>query len=170
MKKVLLSLFLGCGLAFGVTTSEVKLMGNSGGSQPVMRPLIKTDINLDTSEVDTSTLVFSLVDLPMSSFVDTLGQVFMRCDDSAGTDSVGGLLKWQGNPRADGKAIWENIDSVTIAVASGVETQTSKVVVNSKRYQMLRFILRNQLLPGGSAAEKTVCRDLILNRQRRLVD
>lgn len=170
MKNILVSLILCLAPAFGVTLTEVKLVDQEAGSIPVMRPKVETEINLDTSEIDTATRYFTTTTAPYLHYSDTLGQVFMRCDDSSGTDSVGGRLIWYGNPKANLSAIWEAIDSVSIAAASGVETQTSKAVVNSKRYQALRFILRNQLAPGGSAAEKTVCRDIVLNRHKRLVD
>ena len=165
MKRILLSLFL-VASAFGAT--EIKLVGNEKGPVPVMRQLAKTDVVIDTSEFDTSTVYFNLIDDPFTHYADTIGQVFMRCDDSAGTDSVAGRLIWEGNPRTDGKQLWERIDSVSIAAASGAETMTSKAVVNAKRFMSVRFILRNQLLPV--AGKKTVCRDITLNRQRRLVD
>jgi hypothetical protein len=166
MRNAILSLLVFLGAGFAAT--EVKLVDVEGGAVPVMRPKVETPVFLDTSEADTSTRYFTTATAPILYWSDTLGQVFMRCDDSAGTDSVGGSLKWQGNPTANLTALWENIDSVAIAVASGVETQTSKAVVNSKRYQAIRFILRNQLAPGGSAAEKTVCRDIVLSRHKRI--
>lgn len=166
MKKMILFLTLALGFAFGAT--EVKLIGNEKGSIPVMRQLAKTDVVIDTSEVDTSTVYFNLIDDPFTHYGDTLGQVFMRCDDSAGTDTVGGRLIWEGNPRTDGKQLWERIDSVAILAGTGVETLTSKAVVNAKRFMSIRFLLRNQLLPA--AGKKTVCRDITLNLQRRLVD
>lgn len=151
-----------------LAATEIRLVDQEAGSTPVMRTKTKTEVVIDTSEFDTSTVYFTLTNLPFASYVDTLGQVFLRCDDSAGTDSVAGRLIWQGNPKADISALWEPIDSVSIAAASGTETQTSAPVVNAKRYQALRFILRNQLAPA--AGKKSVCRDIVLNRQRRLID
>lgn len=164
MKNAILSLLLILGVGFAAT--EVKLIDVEAGSVPVMRPKVTTDVVIDTSESDTSTVYFTTTGSPFIHYSDTVGQVFMRCDDSAGTDSVAGRLYWQGNPKANLTSLWETIDSVSIAAASGTETQTSKAVVNAKRYQALRFILRNQLLPV--AGKKTVCRDIVLNRHKRL--
>jgi hypothetical protein len=166
MKNAILTLILALVPAFAAT--EVKLIKQEAGSVPVMRPNVATDVVIDSSEFDTATVYFNLTDTRFAHWSDTLGQVFLRCDDSAGTDSVAGRLIWQGNPKANLTGLWEAIDSVSIAAASGTETQTSKAVVNSKRYQALRFILRNQLVPA--AGKKSVCRDIVLNRQRRLVD
>lgn len=144
------------------TAEIIPLPGNKGASIPVLNRT-DADVNLDTSEIDTSARWFNVIDREIRTFTDTIGRVFMRCDDSSGTDSVGGRLIWQGNPHPQGKAVWTAMDSVSIAVASGAETQTSGLVVNSSRYSLIRFILRNQLAPGGSAAEKSVCRNVRLN-------
>jgi hypothetical protein len=164
MRNAILSLLVFLGVGFAAT--EVKLVDVEGGSVPVMRPKVETDVVIDTSEIDTSTRYFTTATAPILYWSDTLGQVFLRCDDSAGTDSVGGLLKWQGNPKANLTGLWENIDSVAVLAATGTETQSSKAVVNSKRYQAIRFLLRNQLQPA--AGKKSVCRDIVLNRHKRL--
>lgn len=155
----------------GLTTAQtiVRLEPNEGQSIPLMNAR-DIPVNLDTSEIDTSDRYIFTLDRGIRTFTDTIGRAWMRCDDSAGTDSVGGRLIWYGNPSPDPKnlALWEAMDSVSIAVASGVETQTSALVVNSRRYAYIRFHLRNQLAPGGSAAEKTVCRNIRLNVPRLL--
>lgn len=153
----------------GLTTAQtiVRLDANEGQSIPLMNAS-DADVNLDTSEIDTSSRWIFTLDRGIRTFTDTIGRAWMRCDDSAGTDSVGGRLIWYGNPHPQGKAIWTAMDSVSIAVASGAETQTSALVVNSLRYALVRFVLRNQLAPGGSAAEKTVCRNIRLNVPRLL--
>jgi hypothetical protein len=159
MKKILIGLLALIGSSFAIERINV---GNTGNSIPLFSSN-DAEINLDTSEIDTSTRWLFVGNRPIRTYTDTIGTAWMRCDDSAGTDSVGGRLIFYGNPHPEGKAIWAPIDSVSIAVASGAETQTSKVLVNSGRYQLIRAIIRNQLAPGGSAAEKTVCRNVRLN-------
>jgi hypothetical protein len=168
MKNMILSLFILAAGAFAWTGDRVYLKENVGKSQPIHNKT-NADVVIDTAEADTSDIYFDLVDLPrMSVLGDTVGVAWMRCDDSAGTDSVAGRLIWHGNPKPDGSALWEKIDSVSIAAASGTETQSEKAVVNTNGYQAIRFVLYNQLAPA--AGKKTVCRDIILNRIRRLVD
>lgn len=167
MKTMILSLILCLGFAMGA--SRVKLIDQTTKSQSVMND-DNDPVVIDSSESVTSDIYLDLTGLSFEHWTDTLGQVFMRCDDSAGTDSVAGRLIWEGNPDPSGGArgsLWEPIDSVSIAAASGTETQTSKAVVNSKRYLSLRFKLRNQLAPD--AAKKSICRDITLNRQKRLI-
>jgi hypothetical protein len=159
MKKILIGLLAIVGFSFAIEKVNV---GNVGASIPLFSSN-DAEINLDTSEIDTSTRWLFLGNRAIRAYSDTLGTAWMRCDDSAGTDSVGGRLIFYGNPHPEGKALWVAIDSVSIAVASGAETQTSKILVNSGRYQVIRAVIRNQLAPGGSAAEKTVCRNVRLN-------
>lgn len=138
------------------------------GEQPLQVPLWDHDnprVTIDSSERDTANIYLNILDLSMYSYTDTVGTVWMTCDDSAGTDSTAGRLIWEGNPLSNGKAKWEAIDSVAIAAASGAETQTNKVVVNSKRYHALRFMLQNQLAPD--AAKKSTCYNIFLNMHRR---
>lgn len=159
MKTIFAILALAFGFAFSATIVNVD---ETGQSIPVMG-LRDIAYNLDTSEVDTGDIWVNVSQRTLRSFTDTIGRVWMRCDDSSGTDSVGGRLLWQGNPSPKADAMWTTMDSVSIAVASGAETQTSAPVVNSLRFFFIRFVLKNQLAPGGSAAEKTVCRNLRFN-------
>lgn len=165
MKNLILGLLLLVGVGHAV--ERVLVHPDRGGSYPVMN-ITDADVNLDTSEIDTSSRWFVVGDRPIRTYTDTIGTAWMRCDDSAGTDSVGGRLIAYGNPHPEGKSLWEAMDSVSVAVASGAETQTRLLVVNSRRYQLVRFVLRNQLAPQGSAAEKTVCRNIRLNVPRLL--
>lgn len=151
-----------------IGTREVVYVENNGGSIPLFSST-DAEINLDTSEIDTSGRQLFLLKRQIRTYTDTVGTAWMRCDDSTGTDSVGGRLISYGNPHPEGKALWEAMDSVSIAVASGAETQTRLLVVNSRRYALIRFVIRNQLAPGGSAAEKTVCRNVRLNVSPYLV-
>ncbi len=168
MKNMILALLVVVAGAFAWTGDKIPLKENVGKSQPLFNKT-NADVVIDTAEADTSDIYFELTDLPRVWVMgDTIGTAWMRCDDSAGTDSVAGRLIWHGNPKPDGSALWEKIDSVSIAAASGTETQTKKAIVNTQGYQALRFVLYNQLAPA--AGKKTVCRDLILNRPRRLVD
>lgn len=161
MKNIIIGLL--ALVTVGLAAVERVPLGDGGASIPLFSQN-NADINLDTSEIDTSTRQLFLLNRRIRTYTDTVGTAWMRCDDSAGTDSVGGRLIWYGNHAVEpGRGLWEAIDSVSIAVASGVETQTRAVVVNSRRYARIRFVIRNQLNPNGSAAEKTVCRDVVLN-------
>ena len=168
MKNIILSLSVLFCLGFAQAQTIVSIEENRGHSLPIFSSN-DADINLDTSEIDTSTRWFKVLDRAIRTYTDTIGTAWMRCDDSAGTDSVGGRLISYGNPHPQGLALWEAMDSVSIAVASGVETQTRLLVVNSRRYPLIRFNIRNQLAPGGSAAEKTVCRNVRLNVPKLLI-
>lgn len=168
MKNMILALLFVVAGAFAWTGDRIYMKENIGKSQPIHNKT-NADVVIDTAEADTSDIYFDLTDLPrMSVLGDTVGIAWMRCDDSSGTDSVAGRLIWHGNPKPDGSALWEKIDSVSIAVASGAETQTKKAVVNTQGYMALRFVLYNQLAPA--AGKKTTCRDLILDRPRRNID
>lgn len=168
MKNMILALLVVVAGAFGWSGDRIYLKENISKSMPIHNKT-NADVVIDTAEADTSDIYLDLSDLPQwSTLGDTVGMAWMRCDDSSGTDSVAGRLIWHGNPKPDGSALWEKIDSVSIAAASGTETQTKKAVVNTQGYKALRFVLYNQLAPA--AGKKTVCRDIILNRPRRLVD
>jgi hypothetical protein len=158
MKKILIGLLALVGISFAI--ERVNVDRNVGASIPLFSSN-DAEINLDTSEIDTSTRWLFVGNRPIRTYTDTIGTAWMRCDDSAGTDSVGGRLIFYGNPHPEGKALWVAIDSVSIAAASGAETQTSKVLVNSGRYQVIRAIIRNQLVPA--AGKKSVCRNVRLN-------
>lgn len=163
MKAFIIGLLALASSSFAVLgTREIVNVENTGASIPLFSSS-DADINLDTSEIDTSGRLLNVIKRNIRTYTDTIGTAWMRCDDSSGTDSVGGRLIIYGNPHPTGLALWEAMDSVSIAVASGAETQTRLLIVNSRRYALIRAVIRNQLAPGGSAAEKTVCRNVRLN-------
>lgn len=121
---------------------------------------------IDTTEVDTSNIYLDIFNRTLYSYTDTIGHLWYTCDDSSGTDSVAGRMYWDGNPSVDrNKGKWEVIDSVSIAAASGAETQTKAPIINSKRYALIRFRLFNQL--AAAAGKKTSCYNMYLNMPRR---
>lgn len=161
MKKIIFGLLALFAFGAAIAASERLPVGDGGASIPLFSQN-NAPIYLDTLERDTSTRQLFVLNRHIRTYTDTLGTAWMRCDDSSGTDSVGGRLIWQGNPSQYGTALWENIDSVSIGpVAGGVETQTSKVVINDGRYALIRFIITQQL--HFAAAQKAVCQDVRLN-------
>ncbi len=149
-----------------IGTTERVPVENNGGSIPLFSST-DAEINLDTSEIDTSGRQLFLLKRNIRTYTDTVGTAWMRCDDSVGTDTVGGRLIIYGNPHPEGKALWEAMDSVSILVGGGVETQTRLLIVNSRRYAVIRAVIRNQMLPA--AGKKTVCRNVRLNVSPYLV-
>ena len=115
---------------------------------------------IDTSEIITSSNFFDLSRVPKwtrGGQLDTLGYAWVRCADSAGTDSIGGRLYWQGNPSPKAENMdWEAIDSVTVTAGTGTTyKQTGAWVVLTKGHNAVRFLLKNQLVPA--AGKKSKC-------------
>lgn len=123
-----------------------------------LSPMGSNPMILSASENNTSSNVYSLEKFPQYANLpaDTAGYAWLRCADSAGTDSIGGVLIWQGNPRQDGiGADWVNLDSVTITAGTGTAfLQTGKWVIIDKTYMAIRFKLKNQ---WATAAAKSSC-------------
>lgn len=157
----------------------IHLSDMDGKATPLLREALDSGwgskpylIHLDTSEIDTGYVNFDVLTGQIISIVDTLGVASFTCKDSTGTDTIAIVLKWQGNPRPDGKGVWRNIDSLELkdlgasgAAAQGVYRDTSKVVVNSGGYSRLRFFLRNKL--ATNANRKATCKDAVLIRRKR---
>ncbi len=139
--------------------------GSSGGPKPYL-------IQLDTSEVDTGLININVLDGQIYSIADTIGVASLTCKDSTGTDTIAIVLKWQGNPRADGRGVWRNLDSLELKdlgasgnAAQGVYRDTTKAVVNNGGYSLYRFFLRNKL--ASNVNRKATCKDVMLIRRKR---
>lgn len=174
MKKLLLVILALGPLVFGGTYNK-SIKGNIGqsiplfGAQPNTIPVMGAQVNLDTMEADTGYYFYDLIDKPVIGTSDTVGQVHFTCKDSTGTDSVGVRVEWQGNMREDGNGTWASIDTVRLNIntSSNVYTNaTPTAVINSKSYMALRFIVKN--MKNGSVAQKSVCKDFVLNRRPRM--
>lgn len=159
MKKILFGLLAIVGVAFAI--ERVPVDKNAGGSVPLFSSS-DAEINLDTSETDTSSRWLFVGNRAIRNYADTiLGTAWLRCDDSAGTDSIGVRLLLYGNPHPDGKAIWEIVDSASVLAASGTETQVGFAVRNTKRYQVYRAVITNR--KNSAVGLKSVCRNVRLN-------
>lgn len=163
MKNAILALVL---LLVGLTHAQTTIpVGNNGGSYPLFSAN-DADINLDTSETNTSDRWLFVGDRSIRTYTDTVGHAWLRCDDSSGTDSIGVRLLLYGNPHPQGKALWELVDSASVLAASGTETQVGFAVRNSKRYQILRAAITNR--KNSAVGLKSVCRNVRLNVPRLL--
>jgi hypothetical protein len=152
-------------------------VSDQGIAQPVLRDALDSGkgsylIHLDTSEVDTGVVNFDVLTGQIYSITDTIGSVSFTCKDSTGTDTIAIVMKWQGNPRPDGRGVWRNIDSLELkdlgaasAAAQGIYRDTSKAVVNTGGYCRLRFFLRNKL--ASNVNRKATCKDAVLIRRKR---
>lgn len=123
-------------------------------------------IHLDTGETDTGYIRVNLLQRPIFTWTDTVGNVSLTCKDSTGTDTIAIILKWQGNTRPDGLGVWANLDSLELkdlaasgAAGQGVYRDTTKVLAVSGRYVLLRFLLRNKLL--ANVNRKATCKDVL---------
>lgn len=179
--SALLALAIMAGSLFGAASvgnpALVRLSDLDGKAQPILREALDSGrgsylIHLDTSEVDTGYVHLDVLTGQIYSIVDTIGSVSLTCKDSTGTDTIAIVLKWQGNPRVDGKGVWRNLDSLELkdlgasgATAQGVYRDTSKVVVNNGGYSRYRFFLRNKL--ATTAIRKATCKDVMLIRRKR---
>lgn len=157
----------------------IHLSDLDGKATPLLREALDSGaggkpylIHMDTSEVDTGLVNFDVLSGQIISITDTLGTASFTCKDSTGTDTIAVVLKWQGNPRVDGKGVWRNIDSLELkdlaasgAAGQGVYRDTSKAVVNTGGYSRLRFFLRNKL--ATNANRKATCKDAVLIRRKR---
>ncbi len=163
MKNLLIIL----ALAASAYSQTVVNLENKGSAYPVISSSFG-EINLDTMELNTGSVVFNLSGSPVVSMLDTIGTASMWCRDSSGTDTTAVVLKWQGNSRPDGKATWENIDSVEVKDITSTLTVGKAAVVNSntKAYQAIRFIIRNKL--GTAVGRKAMCKDVLLSKRPRL--
>jgi hypothetical protein len=173
MKNVLIILLSLAALGQAQTTKSKQLLGNIGqtlylfGSQPNGEPGPDAQVNLDTSEIDTSKYFYELIDRPISGLGDSIvGYVHFRCKDSTGTDSLGVRLWWDGNSRADGRGTWATIDSVSLlGTGSSYLNATPTAISNAKTYMALRFRVKNTKV--SAVGLKPTCRDFVLNRARR---
>jgi hypothetical protein len=158
MKTFLFGLLAIVGFSFAI--ERVNVDKNVGASIPLFSSN-DAEINLDTSESDTSTRWLFVGNRSIRTYTDTIGTAWLRCDDSTGTDSIGVRLLLYGNPHPEGKALWEIVDSASVLAASGTETQSQFVVKNSKRYQILRGVITNR--KNSAVGLKAVCRNVRLN-------
>ncbi len=158
VKKILFGLLAIVSASFAI--ERVNVVGNVGASIPLFSSN-DADINLDTSESDTSSRWLYVGNRPIRTYTDTIGTAWVRCDDSVGTDSIGVRLLLYGNPSPEGKALWELMDSASVLAASGTETQVGFVVKNSKRYQVMRATITNR--KNSAVGLKAVCRNVRLN-------
>lgn len=150
------------------------IRGNNGQSIPLFgaarsgEPVMGSEINLDTSEIDTSKYFYQLVDKPATGVLDTIGFVHFAYKDSTGTDSVRVRVIWYGNPQPDGKGVWSKIDSINQQGTSitSFTAATPKAVINSLGYAAIMFTIGN---PSNSAvALKSTAKGVVLNRRQRI--
>lgn len=167
MKKTLVILLAITVAAFGFTRKKVG--GNETLSINVLSDAAAPTV-ISASEAFRPSFYLDISSIPQIQTTavvgDTMGYVFLRCADSAGTDSIGGVLSWWGNPRpGEDNADWEVIDSVTITAGTGTTyLTTGKMVTNLKQFMGLQFRLRNQ---WATAAAKSNC-FAYFNRRARL--
>jgi hypothetical protein len=188
MKKILITLglvLLHSALSFGAAATVARPalvhLSDNGMAIPIMREALDSGtaggpkpylIVLDTTEVDTGYINVDILPGSIYSVTDTIGVVSYTCKDSTGTDTLAIVMKWQGNPRPDGKGVWANVDSTELkdlgasgAAGNGVYTNKTAVVVNSGGYSLFRFFLKNKL--AANANRKSTCKDALLIRRHR---
>lgn len=157
MKKTLVILLAIAVASFAYTRK--KLDGNGVISINVLTD-VESPTVISASEAFQPAFYLDISSIPQTQATavvgDTIGYAFLRCADSVGTDSIGGVLSWWGNPRPGAvNADWEVIDSVTITAGTGTTyLTTGKLVSNLKQYMGLQFRLRNQ---WATAAAKSNC-------------
>jgi hypothetical protein len=163
--------------AASVGSPKLIHLPDNGVALPILREALDSGkgsylIQLDTSEVDTGYINIDVLDGQIYSITDTVGLASFTCKDSTGTDTIAIVLKWQANPRPDGKGVWRNIDSLELkdlaasgAAGQGVYRDTNKVVVNTGGYSLFRFFLKNKL--ATNANRKATCKDAVLIRRKR---
>ncbi len=177
------------GVSFGAASVKNPAtihMGNSGKAYPLLRESLDSGagggakpylIHLDTAEIDTGYILFNVLTSPIHLIVDTLGTVSITCKDSTGTDTSSVVLKWQGNPRCDGRGTWENVDSVTYigattatanapTPASSSYSNKRAYVVNTGGFCLYKFYARNKLV--GAVGQKPTCKDALLIERERV--
>jgi hypothetical protein len=153
-------------------TKSKAIAGNVGqsiplfGSAPNGEPLPSSQVNLDTSELDTSKYFYELIDKPINSTTDTLGHVSFECKDSTGTDSIGVRLRWYFNTSPNGTANWRVADSVTITgTGSSYLNATATPIVNALGYMAIKFEVKN--IKVSAVGLKPTCRNFLLDRRKR---
>lgn len=151
-------------LISGNKGQAIPLFGSSRSSEPKMT----AEINLDTSEIDTSKYFYQLVDKPATGVLDTIGFVHFAYKDSAGSDSTRVRVIWYGNPQPDGLGVWSKIDSINQQgnAITSFTAATPKAVINSLGYSAIMFTIGN---PSNSAVGlKSTAKGVVLTRKQRI--
>ena len=152
----------------------VLIEGNKGQAIPLFgsarsgEPKMTAEINLDTSEIDTSKYFYQLVEKPTTGVLDTIGFVHFAYKDSTGSDSTRVRVIWYGNPQPDGLGVWSKIDSINQQgnAITSFTAATPKAVINSLGYSAIMFTIGN---PSNSAVGlKSTAKGVVLTRKKRL--
>jgi hypothetical protein len=143
---------------------SIPLFGATRSGEPKM----SAEVNLDTSEIDTSKYFYQLLDKPATGVLDTIGFVHFAYKDSTGSDSTRVRVIWYGNPQPDGLGVWSKIDSINQQgnAITSYTAATPKAVINSLGYQAIMFTIGN---PSNSAVGlKSTAKGVVLNRRARI--
>lgn len=148
------------GASFGQTKSSVPI------KTPPKHIKLFDDatVYLDTGETDSGTYYFDIRNLERNAATTVLGTFGVKCQDSAGTDTMDVTMTVYGNYSATKagvpEGVWTSLGTVSITSPTGALTEGIGTVTDAEDPMFIWVHLTNDETGAGtSVGEKAACTD-----------